>query len=297
MDILISGAGGFVGSALATFLQKAGHQVTKLVRNKNRRDNEIFWDPISGEVNKEDFEDFEAVIHLAGKNIAGGRWSAKRKQEIFLSRARDTWLLSQVLLRLHRPPKTFICASAIGIYGDQGAQILTEDSPAGEGFLAEVCSEWEKATVPIANRGTRVVNTRFGLILDKSGGMLSKILPIFKLGLGGVLGNGKQFVSWVALNDVIGAIDYALIHHELEGPMNVTAPNPVIMEEFIKSIAKKLHRPAFFNLPGPLLKLIFGEEMAKELFLASTRAIPQKLLKSGYSFQMPDLETALNSLL
>ncbi len=290
MNILITGESGFIGSALSSFLKKSDYQIKKLVRTKkNLQPDEIFWDPVSGEVNKDDFEDFDAVIHLAGKNVASGRWTKKRKQEIFLSRCRDTWLLSQVLLRLYRPPKTLICASAVGIYGNRGDEILTEESAVGEGFLAHVCSEWEKATIPIANRGTRVVNGRFGLVLGASGGMLHKMVPFFKWGLGGVLGSGKQFVSWIALEDLLCAIEFALTHQELEGPVNMTAPSPVTMEEFVKTIAKALHRPAFFHLPAPLLKLLLGE-MATELFLTSTRAIPEKLIQSGFDFQYPELK-------
>lgn len=296
MDILVSGASGFVGSALVSFLQAAGHHVKTLVRHKPNHKDQIFWDPVTETIQKEDFEGFDAVVHLAGKNIASGRWTKKRKREIFLSRARDTWLLSQLLLRLKKPPKVLICASAVGIYGDRDAELLTEESALGEGFLAEVCKEWEKATFPLSARGIRVVNSRFGLVLGASGGMLQKMLPIFKLGLGGKLGSGRQFVSWIALDDLIGAIGFILIHASLEGPVNLTAPNPVTMEEFVKTVAAQLHRPAFFHLPAPLLKLIFGE-MAQELFLASTRAIPEKLLQAGYHFKHPDLYSALKDIL
>ncbi len=292
MNILVSGASGFVGSALVPFLQASGHRVKKLVRHKKLGEGEIFWDPVSENIQKEDFKDFNAVVHLAGKNIAQGRWTSKNKQEIFLSRARDTWLLSQVLLRVNHPPKTFISASAVGIYGDRGSEVLTEKNGPGDGFLADVCKEWEKATFPLAERGVRVVNSRFGLVLGKSGGMLHKILPIFKWGLGGKLGSGRQFVSWVALNDLIRALEYLLTHSSLEGPVNVTSPHPVTMEEFIKKIAQAVDRPAFFHLPGPLLKLIFGE-MAQELFLNSTRAVPEKLIQSGFRFEYPTLESAL----
>lgn len=298
MDILVSGASGFIGSALVPFLEKQGHQIKKLVRFKEKlQEDEIFWNPVSGEVNSDHFEDFDAVIHLSGKNIATGRWTKKRKQEIFLTRCRDTWLLSQVLLRVHNPPKTFICASAIGIYGDRGNEVLTEESPAGNSFLATVCKEWEKATAPATEKGIRVVNTRFGAVLGENGGLFQKILPVFKWGMGGNLGNGKQYLSWIVLKDLISAISFTLETKELKGPVNFTAPKPVIFEEFVKKIAERLQRPAFCNLPVPILKLIFGKEMAQEVFLASTRAIPEKLIQSGYHFQFPDLDSALTFLI
>lgn len=296
LKILISGSGGFVGKALVPFLEAAGHEITSLSRGKgSKEDGKIFWDPDTGTLHKEDFEDFDAVIHLAGKNIASGRWTKKRKQEFFLSRCRDTWLLSQVLLRLYRPPKTLISASAIGIYGNRGKEILTEESARGRGFLADLCVKWEEATIPIANRGTRVVNTRFGTILGRSGGMLGKMIPLFKLGLGGYFGSGQQIISWVAFDDVVGAINHALHTDTLEGPVNITAPHPVSQREFVKILAKKFHRPAFCHIPGWALKILVGKEMAEEMLLSGSYVLPEKLLKTGYQFKYPTLEEALES--
>lgn len=294
LRILVSGSSGFIGAALVPFLKEQGHQIIKLVRHKKQDENSIYWDPSTGVAEKEEFEGFDAVIHLAGKNIGQRRWNCKIKQEIFLSRCRDTWLLSQILLRLYKPPKCFICASAIGIYGSQREGVLTEESSFGEGFLANLCAKWEEATQPIANRGTRVVNTRFGLILSPTGGMLGKMLPLFKLGLGATFGDGKQIISWVALEDVVRAIYHALMMEKIEGPVNVTAPTPVKLEEFVQAIAAQVHRPAVFRVPKGLLKWIFGE-MADETLLASSYVVPKKLLDTGYQFQYPTLDKALDS--
>jgi uncharacterized protein (TIGR01777 family) len=294
MKILLSGSKGLVGRALKDFLESEGHEVVPLVRNRNEEG--VFWNPEKGELNKEDFEGFDAVIHLAGESITGKRWSHQQKKALFMSRCRDTWLLSQVLTRLYRPPLTVITASAVGFYGDRGDEVLTETSCPGAGFLAHICKEWEGSTESIGNRGSRVVHTRFGAILSKKGGMLAKLLPTFRLGLGGRLGSGEQFLSWVALEDVVRAIDFILHHPELEGAVNVTSPHPVRQAEFVKTLAHALHRPALLPLPAWLLKLVLGE-MAGEVLLASTRAVPSRLTQAGFLFQSSNLRQTLKKLL
>lgn len=293
LRILLSGASGFVGSHLKLFLQLAGHEVICLVRGKQERTEEtISWDPKLGEANKEDFEGFDAVIHLAGEPL-GGRWNCHTKQKLFLSRCRDTWLLSQILCRLYRPPRAMICASAIGYYGDRGKEELTEESSAGKGFLADLCIKWEKATEAIENRGTRVVHTRFGAVLSAKGGMLRKLLVPFRYGLGGKLGSGRQVISWIGIDDLLGAIYHCLMREEISGAVNLVAPHPVTQAEFARTLAKKLRRPALCQLPSFFLKAVFGE-MAKEVLLASQKVAPQKLLETGYAFRYPNLSTALN---
>jgi uncharacterized protein (TIGR01777 family) len=294
LRILLSGSSGFIGSQLVDFLSLAGHEVIRLVREKNKRAKDaIFWDPGHGEVNKEDFEGFDAIIHLAGSGIANKRWTKKNKEQLFLSRCRDTWLLSQILCRLHRPPRTLICASAIGYYGDRKEEELTEESSRGEGFLADLCEKWEKATDAIENRGTRVVHARFGAVLGAKGGMLRKMLGPFRWGMGGRIGSGRQIVSWIGIDDLLGAITHCLMKEEISGPVNLVAPQPVTQAEFTRLLAKKVHRPAFCHVPATFLKLVLGE-MANELLLSSQKVKPQKLLETGYPFRYPDLKTALD---
>lgn len=292
--ILLSGASGFIGSQLKAFLQQAGHGVFRLVRRQEEAVGDaIFWDPTQGTVRKDDFEGFDAVIHLAGSGIADRRWTKKRKEQLFLSRCRDTWLLSQVLCRLYRPPKTMICASAVGFYGNRADEELTEESGPGKGFLADLCQKWEGATLAIDNRGTRVVHCRFGAVLGAKGGALKKLLTPYRLGLGGKLGSGEQFLSWIAIDDLLGAAYHCLMNENLSGPVNFVAPQAVRQKEFARLLAKKLGRPAFCHAPAWLLKLVLGE-MAEEMLLSSQRAVPKKLLASGYRFRYPDLEAALD---
>lgn len=294
MRILLSGSSGFVGSKLKIFLQLCGHEVICLTRRKEEAsDKAIHWDPIHGNFQKEDFEGFDAVIHLAGANLGASRWNKERKEQFFLTRCRDTWLLAQVLCRLYRPPKTLICASAIGFYGDRGIEELTEDSPQGQGFLADLCGKWEKASESIENRGTRVVHARFGAVLGAQGGMLQKMLLPFRLGLGGKIGSGNQVISWIGIDDLLSAIYHVLMNEDLHEAVNMVAPQPVSQKEFAEILSKKVHRPAFCHIPAGILKLALGE-MAKEMILSSQKVIPSKLLASGYEFRYPDLSTALD---
>jgi uncharacterized protein len=294
LRILLSGSSGFIGYHLKIFLQLAGHEVIRLVRRReDLAEDSIHWDPIHGSVKKEDFEGFDAVVHLAGAGIAEGRWTKNKKDQLFLSRCRDTWLLSQILCRLYRPPKVLFCASATGYYGDRGEEELTEGSPQGSGFLADLCGKWEKATEAIENRGTRVVHARFGIVLCAKGGMLKKMLRPMRLGLGGKMGSGSQWVSWIGLDDLLGATYHCLMREEISGSVNCVAPRPVTQAEFTHILAKKLGRPAICHLPSWLLKAVFGE-MAKETILSSQRVKPNRLLETGYLFRYPDLNTALD---
>ncbi|HTG45598.1 MAG TPA: TIGR01777 family oxidoreductase, partial [Verrucomicrobiae bacterium] len=238
----------------------------------------------------------DAVIHLAGENIAAGRWSKGRKQRILDSRVTGTKGLATALLKLHPPPRHFVSASAIGFYGSRGDEVLTEGASPGmaRDFLAHVTGEWEKASAPLQHAGVRVVHLRFGMILSRKGGALKKMLPFFKLGLGGRLGAGNQWVSWIALADVIGVIAWILADSKIDSPINVVSPYPVTNREFTRELASALHRPSLFPLPTRVLRLVFGE-MAEALLLASQRAIPERLLAGGFAFQFPTLPEALQS--
>jgi len=296
LRILVSGTHGLVGKALIPFLEGAGHQVVKLVRSKEKKENSICWDPKTGAINPKEFEDFDAVIHLAGKNIANRRWTKRQKSEIFLSRCRDSWLLSQVFMRCIRIPKVFICASAIGIYGDRPGELLTEESLPGKGFLSGVCKKWEEATCAIENRGSRGVHTRFGVVLSRRGGMLGRLLPLFQMGLGAVMGRGDQKVSWIALDDLIYGLYHVLQTQEIEGAVNFTSPNPVTQEEFSKELAASLRRPLFLRIPKKVLQLGL-KEMADEMLLASVAATPKKLIDTGFVFYYSTLKKALKQLI
>lgn len=297
LRILLSGATGLIGRSLEALLGTAGHDVVRLVRSHEMANRHtVHWDPAHGSFCKEDFEGFDAVIHLAGENIAAGRWTKKKKERLFLSRCRDSWLLSQILSRLQRPPKTVISASALGYYGNRGLEQLTEESGKGKGFLADLCGRWEDATQAIENRGSRVVHARFGVVLSAAGGMLKKTLLPFKMGLGGRLGSGRQVMSWIGIDDVIGAIYHALMTESIDGPVNVTAPMPVSQSEFSQVLAHKLERPMFFSVPRWVLCALFGE-MAEELLLSSASVLPKRLIETGYIFRYPDLAQALDHVM
>lgn len=295
MRILISGTSGLVGSEVYSLLRSQGHEVVRLLRKgkSKKKGGGVYWDPSTGDLEKEDFEGFDAVIHLAGKNIAHF-WTKKQKKEIFISRCRDSWLLSQVLLRMLHPPKTLICASAVGYYGDGGKETLVENSPKGKGFLADVCQKWEESTLGIENRGTRGVHTRFGIVLSSKGGMLARVLPLFRMGLGAVLGTGKQYVSWISLDDVAYGIYHTLLTKEIEGPVNFTAPAQETSRSFSEKIARAVHRPLFLRIGKAPLRFALGE-MAEEMLLTSVFAPPEKLKATGYQFVHPTLEETLKS--
>jgi len=297
MNVLISGASGLVGSELVTFLTQKGHYIRKLVRNEAKPDaNEIKWDPESSEIEQTALEGLDAVVHLAGENIAGGRWTSERKALIRDSRVQGTRLLSETLAKLKAPPKVLVSASAIGFYGDRGDDVLDEESESGSGFLAEVCQEWEEACAAAGNASIRVVNLRTGVVLSAAGGALAKMLLPFKMGVGGVVGSGSQYMSWIAIDDLVGAIHHALVTESLNGPVNVVAPNPATNREFTKTLGRVLKRPTIFPMPAFAARLAFGE-MADELLLASTRVEPAKLNSSDFQFQLTQLEGALRHVL
>jgi uncharacterized protein (TIGR01777 family) len=293
MRVLISGASGLIGSSLAKELTNKGAAVFRLVRGQPEGAREAVLPP---QGNPAQFEDFTAVIHLAGASIAAHRWTAAYKREIAESRIQPTAKLAQILAGLKRPPRVFLCASAIGIYGDRGEEVLTEDSPPGTGFLAETCRAWEAAAEPAREAGIRTVHVRFGVVLARKGGALGKMLPVFQHGSGGRLGSGKQWMSWISLQDAISAIAFLIEQETISGPVNVVAPAPVTNAEFTQSLARMLHRPAIFPVPAFALRVALGP-MADEGLLASTRVVPQKLQQAGFSFAHPQLDTALSATL
>lgn len=294
MKILVTGSTGLVGGTLIPFLTTGDHKVVRLVRDPSEQG--IRWDPDKGEIESAKLEGFDAVVHLAGENISGGRWTAARKQRIRDSRVKGTRLLAEALAGLAKKPKVLVCASAIGFYGDRGDRVLDEAASAGEGFLSDVCVEWEKAAEPAAEAGIRVVHLRFGVVLAAGGGALAKMLLPFKLGFGGVLGSGDQYMSWLTVDDAVGMIHFAIENEALVGPVNGVAPNPVTNREFTNTLGKVLSRPTLFAVPAFGARLALGE-MADELLLSSTRVVPARLLRSGYSFRFADLEDALRHIL
>ena len=297
MLVAVSGSTGLVGSEVVASLSAAGHEVVRLVRRvPSLGEKAVRWDPAKGEVDAAGLEGLDAVVHLAGENIASGRWNAARKAAIRGSRVNGTRLLCDALAGLARPPKTLVCASAIGYYGDRGADVLTEESSPGAGFLAEVCREWEAASEPAARKGIRVVALRIGVVLSPNGGALSRMLPPFRAGLGGVIGNGRQYVSWVALDDLVGIVLHALQSGELRGPVNAVAPVPVTNRELTEALGKVLSRPTLFPVPAFALRLAVGE-MADALLLSSARVVPSRLEATGYPFRFPELPAALRHML
>jgi len=297
VNILMTGASGMIGSALIPFLSSRKHNLGLLVRRPPHTSaGEIFWNPHMDTIDALSLEGFDAVIHLAGENIAAGCWTHERKQRILDSRVEGTELLVRTLAALKKPPKLLISASAIGYYGDRGAEVLREDSRPGAGFLAEVCRKWEQAFGPASHVGFRLVVLRLGMVLSRTGGALSRMLPPFRLGLGGRIGSGRQYISWIALEDLMEIIHFALADTSLHGAYNAVAPNPVTNLEFTRTLGRVLHRPTLFPIPAALIRLAFGE-MGEQVLLASTRVLPSRLLAAGFSFRHPDLENALRHVL
>jgi uncharacterized protein (TIGR01777 family) len=294
MKVALTGATGLVGEALLSCLTTNGHEVIRLAR-EHRAPSGAFarWDQDKGILDTEAVEGLDAVVHLAGESIVG-RWTATKKRRIRDSRWLGTKSLSESVAKLKRKPRVLVCASAVGYYGDRGDEVLREDSGKGSGFLAEVCEGWETATELAARAGIRVVNLRIGVVLSNKGGALRKMLMPFRLGAGGVIGGGKQYWSWIDLNDLVGVILFAITHDNLRGPVNAVAPHAVTNREFTKTLGRVLARPTPFPMPAFGARMAFGE-MADALFLASARVEPAKLLAAGYNFQFPTLEEALRN--
>lgn len=298
MKVLISGSNGLVGSNLASYLEYQGHEIYKLVRSKKQVDDKsIYWNPEQGILNTNELEGFDAIVHLAGENIANKRWTEKQKTKISESRIKSTKLLSYMLTNLKRKPQVFISASAIGYYADRPFETLYEHCyPINGIFISETCRQWEEAANPAKEAGIRVIHPRFGIILSNEGGALTKLIVPFSLGLGGNIGSGKQYMSWVSLEDVIYALYFLINTPEISGPVNFTSPNPVTNQDFTKTLARALGRPALAPLPSFLAKIIFGE-MADALLLASAKVKPKVLEDAGYKFSYPKLEECFRSLL
>jgi uncharacterized protein (TIGR01777 family) len=297
MRVLVSGASGLIGAALVRALRRDANDVVRLVRAHGAAAaGSLLWDPAQGTFDAAGAEGADAVVHLAGENIASGRWTAARKRAVRESRVAGTRLLAEGLAGLARPPGVLITASAVGVYGDRGDEELTEASSPGQGFLADVCQAWEAATEPAASAGIRIVHLRFGVVLSAAGGALARMLLPFRLGLGGRLGSGRQWMSWVSLDDAVGIVRHALGAAGLVGAVNAVAPTPVRNADFTRALASALRRPALFPVPAIALRIVLGE-MADELLLASQRTIPAALTRSGYGFRHPEVEDALHAAL
>lgn len=293
MNVLVSGSTGLIGSALTPLLQQQGFTVVSLSRSNHGQPGRVIaWDPQNpASLSAGDLEGVDAVVHLAGESIVG-RWTTAKKARIKESRARGTRTLAGAVAQMPKPPHVFVSASAIGYYGDRPGEILDEQSQPGEGFLAEVAQAWEAAAKPVVDKGIRTVHLRIGVVLSKRGGALQKMLLPFQLGLGGPLGSGKQYWSWIMLEDVVDIIQFALTHEKVCGAVNATTPNPVTNAEFTKALASVLRRPAFMPVPRLAARLGLGE-MADALLFASTRVLPKQLVQSGYCFRFPELDPAL----
>ncbi len=297
MIVAITGASGLVGTALTDALIVEGHSVRPVVRRHGQNtQHEIRWDPEAGTIDAARFDDVDAVVHLAGEGVASHRWTPAVKERIRDSRARGTTLLCQTLAGLASKPSALVSASAVGYYGDRGDELLDESSPPGQGFLADVCQQWEAATRAARDADIRVVNLRIGVVMSTKGGALTSMLTPFRLGIGGVMGSGRQYLSWITLDDLVRAIVFALHASALSGPVNATAPEPATNREFTKTLGRVLHRPTVATMPAFAARLLFGQ-MADEMFLSSSRVIPRELQSAGFTFQNPQLEPALRHVL
>jgi uncharacterized protein (TIGR01777 family) len=297
VDVVISGATGLIGNALATSLRSDGHRVRRLRRGGVTDGDDIGWDPEASRIDAPALEGVDAVVHLAGEGIGERRWTDEQKQKIRESRVRGTAVLAAAVASRERKPRVFVSASAIGFYGDRGDEVLTEKNAAGDDFLAGVCRAWEAETQPAADAGVRTVITRNGIVLDKHGGALARMLLPFRLGIGGKQGSGKQWMSWIALADVIGAIRTVIDDERFAGPINFTAPNPVPNEEFAHTLGRALHRPTVLPTPMLPLKVRYGAELVESLLLVSQRVLPNELEANGFGFTYPVLDAAFEAIL
>lgn len=293
--IIVTGSSGLVGTPLVASLQAQQDKVIRAVRRPIENPAaELRWDPASGQIDADHFEEADVVVHLAGENIAGKRWTESFKKQILDSRVEGTQLVSSAIANAQKKPHTFVCASAIGYYGDRGDEVLTEASSPGDDFLADVCVAWENACQEARDAGVRVVNLRIGVVLSRKGGALKSMLTPFKLGMGGVLGSGKQYMSWIELNDLARIIVHAVNTSQLSGPVNAVAPNAVTNREFTKALGRVLGRPTIVPMPAFAARLLFGE-MADALLLASTRVAPKGLVESGFEFHDGAIDSALRA--
>lgn len=293
--VALSGATGLLGTQIGAFLRSGGHTVRPLVRRAALA-GEIAWDPSAGRVDFAGMEGVDAVVHLAGENIAGGRWTAERKRRIRDSRVRGSRVIAESVAGMHQRPEVLLTASAVGIYGDRGDELLDEESTVEDGFLADLGREWEAATAPATEAGIRVVHLRFGIVLSPAGGALARMLPAFLLGAGGPIGSGRQWMSWISIDDAIDAIHEALFDPRLSGPVNATAPEPVQNREFAATLGRVLGRPSVVPAPAFALRALFGE-LADETLLASQRVLPERLQRLGFRFRHPTIESAFRHVL
>lgn len=297
MDVVVTGSSGLIGTALIASLEADGHRAIRLLRRAPAPgEDALRWDPAAGTIDAAGLEGVDAVVHLAGAGIGDQRWTPAYKQEILESRTTSTSLIATTIAGLQRPPAVLVSGSAIGIYGDRGDEVLTEQSAPGTGFLADVVVQWEASTAAAAEAGIRVPLVRTGIVLTPTGGALPKLLPLFRFGVGGRLGSGRQWWSWISLDDEIAALRFAL-DHDLDGPVNLTAPEPATNAEFTRTLARVLGRPAFMAVPAFGPKLLRGSELAQELLFNSQRVLPEALLQHGFVFTHPELEDALRSVL
>jgi uncharacterized protein (TIGR01777 family) len=301
MKVIITGSGGLVGRALVRSLLADGHSVTRLVRGGAQQfrtpgSAAVEWNPESGAVDAKELEGHDAAVHLAGEPVAEGRWDDEKKRRIMDSRAKGTRVLAETLAGLSEKPRVLVSASATGFYGDRGAEVMREESASGEGFLSEVCREWEKATLAASQAGIRVVHLRIGFVLSGEGGGLQKMLTPFKMGVGGKVGSGRQYVSWITLEDLVRIIRRAIDDESLRGPVNAVAPGAVTNEEFTKALGHVLGRPTILPVPVFALRLAFGE-VADAVMLASTRVEPARLKEAGFEFKDTNIEGALRHVL
>lgn len=292
LEILLAGASGLIGSALTKALKDDGHRPIRLVRRPAKGNDEIRWDPKNGEMDVASFDGVDAVVNLSGAGIGDKRWTDDYKKLLLSSRTRTTSLLATTLAELASPPKTFISGSAIGIYGDRGDEVLSEESEVGTTFLADLSQKWETAAQPAIDAGIRTAFLRTGIVLTPDGGALKKMLPLFKLGLGGKFGSGEQYMSWISMTDEINAIRY-LLNNDLKGPVNLTAPNPVTNATFVETLGEVVNRPTLLPVPAFGPRLLLGSELANALLFESARILPMALTDHGFRFAHSDLETGL----